>query len=216
MQGHRAIQYIVHSRLVHSLRTLASGSPRPERNDQCIEASTWDEQYARGRWEYLGNLSELARYAVISAYCAHRRLPVSVLDLDCGAGLLRRWLRPELLNDYVGVDLSEVAVERGRRESDRMGSFVAADIAAYEPNRRFDAIVFNEVLYYLADPGEVLRRYVSALQEGGVFIISLWESPESRQAWRRAAAAVAVIDTVEFRNQTGFAWTIRLCGPAAA
>jgi 2-polyprenyl-6-hydroxyphenyl methylase/3-demethylubiquinone-9 3-methyltransferase len=178
--------------------------------------SLLDAEYARGRWAYLESLRELPRYAVISAYCAHRRSAVSVLDLGCGTGVLRRWLRPELLADYVGVDLSEVAIQCARREVKGVGTFVAADVATFEPSRRFDVIIFNEVLYYFVDPGNILRPYASALEKDGVFIISLWESPESHRAWRCAADAVTVADAVEIRSESKVAWRIRLCNPACS
>ena len=219
MRAYWAIQRMITSRFLLAMQTISNAMWLRRRSDRRILVSSrslLDDEYARGRWAYLESLQELPRYAVISAYCAHRRSAVSVLDLGCGTGVLRRWLRPELLADYVGVDLSEVAIECARREVKDVGTFVAADVATFAPSRRFDVIVFNEVLYYFADPGDILRRYASALENGGFFIISLWESPESDRAWRCAAGAVTVVDAVEVRNECKVAWRIRLCRPAGS
>ena len=219
MQAHLAIRRMLPRRFSTALRTIRNAISVGGQKDQRVLASSrslLDHQYAAGRWAYLESVQELPRYAVISGYCAHRRSAVSVLDLGCGTGVLRKWLRPELLSDYVGVDLSEVAIHCARREVNGVGKFVAADVALFEPKRRFDVIVFNEVLYYFADPASILRRYASALESHGVFVISLWESPESRRAWRCAADAVTVADAVEVRNERNIAWQIRLCYPSAS
>ena len=175
-----------------------------------------DREYAQGRWDYLESLQEGPRYAVISGYCAYRRSAVSVLDLGCGAGVLRRWLHPEFVADYVGIDASRVAIQRAHCKAQPLARFVAADIALYEPDRRFDVIVFNEVLYYFADPAGIVRRYANALESDGVFVISLWAHPDADWAWRQVEPVVEVADAVEVRSARNLAWRIRLCRPTAS
>jgi 2-polyprenyl-3-methyl-5-hydroxy-6-metoxy-1,4-benzoquinol methylase len=217
MQALQAIQRILPSRLREGVRDLVDATLLKRRAARrIIRASprVVDDEYLRGRWEYLNHLEEMARYAVIAGYCRYRGDVSSVLDLGCGSGLLRRWLRPLEAIDYVGVDLSNVAIETARNEwTDESTKFVAMDVATFVPDRKFDVIVLNEVLYYFEQPDRILRRVAAFLEQNGKFVISLWGSQESRQAWRRSRASVHVIDEVQVRHQSGVSWEIRLCRP---
>jgi hypothetical protein len=51
---------------------------------------------------------------------------------------------------------------------------------------RFDAIIFNEVLYYFQDPVREVERYERALRWGGIFITSLYEKSRRAVAIGRA------------------------------
>jgi 2-polyprenyl-6-hydroxyphenyl methylase/3-demethylubiquinone-9 3-methyltransferase len=217
MQAYQAIQRILPSRLRDGVRDLADAAfPNRRGRRHTIRASmrAVDDEYAHGRWEYLNNLGEMSRYAVIAGYCRYGGDVSSVLDLGCGSGVLRRWLRPLEAIDYVGVDLSNVAIDTASQEwTDDSTSFVAMDVATYVPDRKFDVIVFNEILYYFEQPGDNLERFAAFLQENGRFVISLWDAPESQQAWRRACGSVQVVDEVQTRHSSGVSWQIRLCRP---
>ena len=205
------------SRILKSLAPAAVVRLRRLRGGAKVLASSadlLDGEYASGRWTYLGSLPEMSRYAVISGYCAGPSSPASALDLGCGSGVLRPWLARAGCASYIGVDLSEAAARQGREAAGDDAIFVAADVAAYVPDRRFDRIIFNEVLYYFAKPGDILRRYSSFLNPGGLFVVSLWESAEGREAWSRASGAVRLVDEVRLQNGSGVAWRVRLCAPA--
>ncbi|WGD54940.1 class I SAM-dependent methyltransferase [Bradyrhizobium sp. CB1650] len=211
-----AILQLVPSRLREGLRDLVDTAFVNERSDRLrirTSREILDHEYARGRWDYLSRLEEMTRYAVIVGYCRCCGDVSSVLDLGCGSGVLRRWLHP-LPIDYVGVDLSDLAVETARREwADAATRFVAMDIATYVPDRKFDLIVFNEVLYYFDQPDQILERFSSFLEQDGRFVISLWESPESHRAWRRARDSVQALDEVKLQHGSGVSWRVRLCRP---
>jgi 2-polyprenyl-6-hydroxyphenyl methylase/3-demethylubiquinone-9 3-methyltransferase len=217
MQAYQAIQRILPSRLRDGVRDLADAAFANRRNwGHTIRASARvvDDEYARGRWDYLNNLEEMSRYAVIAGYCLHGGDVSSVLDLGCGSGVLRRWLRPLEAIDYVGVDLSKVAIDTASQEwTDDSTNFVAMDVATYAPDRKFDVIVFNEVLYYFEQPGDTLERFSAFLEENGRFVVSGWDGPESRLAWRRSRGSVQVVDEVQTRHRSGVSWQIRLCRP---
>jgi SAM-dependent methyltransferase len=218
MQALEAIGWMLPPRLRGAVGELADAAftkqralPRP------IRERIVDEEYARGRWDYLNDLEEMTRYAVIIGYCEYGGDVSSVLDLGCGVGILRRWLRPLEAVEYVGVDLSNVAIETARRDcTDAKTTFVTMDVATFVPDRKFDVIVFNEVLYYFEHPDEILRRFATSLAENGRFVISLWDSPESRRAWRRSRGDVHILDEVQIRHRSGVAWQIRLCRPRAS
>jgi len=217
MQAYQAIQRILPSRLRDGVRDLADAvfaNQRGSRHIMRASAPVVDDEYACGRWDYLKNLEEMSRYAVISGYCEYGGDVSSVLDLGCGSGVLRHWLRRLGKIEYVGVDLSKVAIETAKQEwTDGLTDFIAMDIATYVPDRKFDIILFNEVLYYFDQPGDILGRFEGFLEQNGRFIISLWDGPESRLAWRRLRGSVSVIDEVQTRHSSGVSWQIRLCRP---
>jgi len=217
MQAYQAIQRILPSRLRDGVRDLADAAFANQRGwRRTIRASVpvVDDEYACGRWDYLRSLEEMSHYAVIAGYCKHGGDVSSVLDLGCGSGVLRRWLPPSGRIEYVGVDLSKVAIDRAKQEwTDGPTDFIAMDIATYMPDRKFDIIIFNEVLYYFDQPGDILGRFAGFLKEKGRFIISLWDGPESRLAWRRSRGSVTVVDAVQTRHSSGVSWQIRLCRP---
>jgi 2-polyprenyl-3-methyl-5-hydroxy-6-metoxy-1,4-benzoquinol methylase len=217
MQAYQAIQRIIPSRLRNGVRDLADAAFVKQRGwRHTVRASMKgvDDEYARGRWDYLKSLEEMSRYAVIVGYCRYGGDVSSVLDLGCGSGVLRGWLRSLGTIDYVGVDLSNVAIDRARQEwTDAATDFIALDVATYVPDRKFDVIIFNEVLYYFDQPADILGRFAGFLEENGRFVISLWDSPESRLAWRRSCSSVRVVDAVQTRHSSGVSWQIRLCRP---
>jgi len=73
-------------------------------------AKRWDEEYANGRWDYLENLSELARFCIVVGYCAFLKPKSSILEVGCGSGILMRRLRVVGYSSYFGVDLSREAI----------------------------------------------------------------------------------------------------------
>ncbi|UWU74819.1 class I SAM-dependent methyltransferase [Bradyrhizobium huanghuaihaiense] len=216
MQPPQVIQRVFPSRLRKGVRDMVKAAlPKQLAPGVCrVSPRLMDEEYTCGRWEYLNDLEEMARYAVIAGYCRHIGDISSVLDLGCGIGLLRAWLRPAEVIDYVGVDFSTVAIEMARiRWTDESTKFIATDIATFVPDRKFDVIVLNEVLYYFERPDWILRRVAAFLKENGRLVISLWESPESRLAWRRSRNSVHILDEVQVRHRSGLSWEIRLCRP---
>ncbi|WP_168195531.1 methyltransferase domain-containing protein [Bradyrhizobium sp. NAS80.1] len=213
----QAILQMVPTRLREGVRDLVDTAFANERSGRLrIRASReiLDHEYACGRWDYLSRPEEMTRYAVIVGYCRCGGNVSSVLDLGCGSGVLRRWLHP-LPIDYVGVDLSDRAIETARQEwTDASTRFVATDLATYVPDRKFDLIVFNEVLYYFEQPDQILMHFSTFLEQNGRFVISLWESAESRRAWQRSRDSVQVLDEVKLQHGSGVSWQVRLSRPA--
>jgi SAM-dependent methyltransferase len=141
--------------------------------DPAPSAATWDAEYAAGRWAYLGELPELARFSVLAGYLRHFKPGGAVLDVGCGEGVLLKRLRPEDNRRYVGVDLSSAAIEKAIQLGAPNTAWSAADAQLYTPTETFDAIVFNEVLYFFDDPPRTVERYARALNPGGVFLLSI-------------------------------------------
>jgi 2-polyprenyl-6-hydroxyphenyl methylase/3-demethylubiquinone-9 3-methyltransferase len=132
----------------------------------------WDAEYAAGRWAYLGQLPELARYSLLVGYLRHFKPGGAVLDVGCGEGLLLARLHPDDYRRYLGVDFSKASIEKARARTAPKAEFLLAHADRYEPAEKFDAVVFNEVLGYLDDPPAAVERCARALEPGGILLVS--------------------------------------------
>ena len=105
-------------------------------------AENQDEAHRAGAYDYIETLGMAPRMAVVAGYIRHLGLR-SVLDVGCGAGALLGYLEPSVA--YVGVDISETAIERARAAfAERPGaSFHAAGFRDWHcPLGNLDALVW--------------------------------------------------------------------------
>lgn len=98
-----------------------------------------------------------------------------VLDLGCGVGdvslLAGNLVGPS--GSVLGVDRSQDARKTAERRAVEEGQsrwvrFTSADLAAFVPEREFDAIIGRLILMYLPDPAATLRHLVGSLRPGGI------------------------------------------------
>ncbi|MES1241356.1 MAG: class I SAM-dependent methyltransferase [Acidobacteriota bacterium] len=180
------------------------------RGDAPVSRERWEEQYRAGGWEFMRALDELARYSVIAGY-AHQLHPGgSVLDVGSGEGLLLDHLRSA--SRYLGVDLSEEAVRQGAHRLREGQALVAADAETYKPEGKWDAIVFNECVYYFEDPIGTVLRYRESLAEGGTLIVSTFRSRRADVIARRLIERLPLAEEVAVSNRKG-TWVVRLFKP---
>jgi glycosyltransferase involved in cell wall biosynthesis len=155
-----------------SLRAAAGAALRSGRRDPVPSVDRWNTEYAAGRWAYIAQLPELARLSVVAGYLRHFAPAGDILDLGCGAGFLLSRLQPADYRRYVGVDFSAAAIDAATALELPRATFLTADVDDYRPTETFDAIVFTEVLYYLADPVASVQRYARHLGPRGVLVVS--------------------------------------------
>jgi SAM-dependent methyltransferase len=137
----------------------------------------WDLYERIGHANYMrhGEVSTVLRDAL-----HHRSEPLRVLDLGCGDG----WMSDQVLSgtlvaEYVGVDLSESAIDRlsrrpcpGTRPGSARRKLVCGDVACEVrglPDRGFDIILAGYVLHHFptAAKSPVLDDVVRLLDSGG-------------------------------------------------
>jgi 2-polyprenyl-3-methyl-5-hydroxy-6-metoxy-1,4-benzoquinol methylase len=160
--------------LKHAPRWLKSLVGRGRGSDSLLQsAQTWEAQYAAGRWDFLAQLSELARFSVLAGYICHLKPGGTVLDTGCGQGVLLRRLPSSCYSRYVGIDVSASAISVAQEHGNECSTFLAADCEEYSPAEHFDVIVFNEVLCCLRDPLRTVERYARSLNPGGLLLVSL-------------------------------------------
>jgi SAM-dependent methyltransferase len=173
----------------------------------------WDAQFSTGEWNYMRELRESARYAAIINYLTQLKPGGAILDMGCAEGVLYERFRPYGYARYVGVDISDVAIQKLTHFCNETTVFEQGDGDTYAPSESFDAIVFNETLYYLREPVPALRRYTSSLRTDGVFIISTYTaSRRSLSLLREAKRSFAVKDETEVR-QGSMSWLCTVLTP---
>ena len=141
----------------------------------------WNKEFSSGRWMCLDSMSN---DCVISHINAHAR-GGSILDIGCGPGTIGEAIDPAAYRQYLGVDISDVAVEKARKKSSRPNNVYAqGDMRTFKPSGTFDLIFFGDSLYYFSLPSakEILVRYSSYLNEGGVFVMRCWVATDRSRA----------------------------------
>lgn len=172
----------------------------------------WDRQYTNGRWDYLRTIGEAAHYGIILSYLYAIGHAYRILDIGCGEGLLHAMLDPQRYGRYVGIDVSSEAIGRLSHRLNAKTVFVSADARTYnvDNGEQFDAIIFNECLYYFEDPLGVSQRYTQHLAPNGVLIVSMFAEKQTQWIWQMLDSVYHVEDEVQVTNRSGIAWTIKL------
>jgi 2-polyprenyl-3-methyl-5-hydroxy-6-metoxy-1,4-benzoquinol methylase len=149
------------------------------------------------------DLDELPRYSIIAGYLQYLKPGGSVLDVGCGEGLLQQRLGLSGYSKYVGIDISETAINEASSRQDEKTSFICADAVTYTPNELFDVIVFNEALYYFDEPLKMVGKYIQYLNENGIFITCLYlNSERAASIWKRLKAVYNSLDEVKAANRS--------------
>jgi 2-polyprenyl-3-methyl-5-hydroxy-6-metoxy-1,4-benzoquinol methylase len=99
---------------------------------------------------------------------------MTVLDIGCGVGdvslLAARIVGPG--GAVLGIDRASSSLQTARARATAQGvaqaRFEQADLASFETNQTFDALVGRLVLLYLPDPAAALKRLSRYLRAGGI------------------------------------------------
>ena len=197
-------------------RKLAAWEDRQGRGDVPVPIKIWDAEYREGSWAFLQELEQVTRYSVIAGYIQALKPKGRLLDVGCGEGILLDRLGADNYSKFVGIDFAQTAIERAAKKSHPRSIFIYANAEIYVPNETFDATIFNEVLYYFADPLGVARRYRAWLNPGGLFITSLYaKSDRARAIARLLKKSYPSIDEVEIASH-GQTWIVNVFTPSSA
>jgi 2-polyprenyl-3-methyl-5-hydroxy-6-metoxy-1,4-benzoquinol methylase len=128
-----------------------------------------------GDWRGLDSSTEGTRYGAIAEMLHNFGVDGSVLDVGCGEAVLRAWLPNDV--SYIGIEPSAIAVQVAleRNPSTKIIHTRAETFEAL--TERFDSIVFNEMLYYTADPVGLVRKYAPLLRHQGMILCSIYQKP---------------------------------------
>lgn len=190
-----------------------------------ISATGLDEEYHKGRWDFLDNITEMGRHGIMTSWLIACECTSSVLDLGCGAGPLYQRLEPLGLKRYVGVDLSTQALKQAEQKiNSQIAELINADLNNFTPSGEpFSAVLFNEVLNYADDPADLVTRYAAFVAPNGVIALSIYapERPQSgahrkiADVWTRTDKSdYHILDDLTLTSHRKSAtWRMRLVRP---
>jgi len=152
----------------------------------------------------LGDTITSDQTAATVANLIRYRLPEypRVLDVGCAGGTLAGELPPSV--HYLGIDASESDIEAAQSlwgGDDIL--FEARDMREFDPVGNWDAIVFSEVLPYLAVHEAIaeVHRYAKALSPEGIVAISMKNDGKSRAIWRALRREFQWIDGILWQQK---------------
>ena len=98
---------------------------------------------------------------------------LKILDAGCGEGhLLQKLYQKNNTNDYYGVDITPIALEKARLRFPQ-GKYYLANLAKMDfTDNFFDVIVITEVLEHVIDYEIVVNELKRVLKSGGILIIT--------------------------------------------
>src|SRR5271170_4393326 len=104
-----------------------------------IKKRLWDKEYSGAKWDFINNTMGDCVYENLEKYANNG----NILDLGCGPGNTANELAIGAYQRYVGVDISENALAKGRVRTEREGrteknTFVQGDFINYVPGEKFD------------------------------------------------------------------------------
>jgi SAM-dependent methyltransferase len=128
-----------------------------------------------GDWQGLNSAEQAPRYATIAEILCTFQADMQVLDVGCGEAVLRSWLPKDA--SYTGIEPSSLAVRKAI-ERDASARIIHTSAESFDAHgERFGSIVFNEMLYYAADPVGLVQKYSRLLGHGGVMLCSIYQKP---------------------------------------
>ena len=125
---------------------------------------------------------------------------------------LSSWIHvaPNLTRLNSGLDLSREAIAKAKSIGAVNAEFTVANFEQWQPDRRFDIIVFNESLCYAQRPAEVSLRYADWLTAPGSIIVSLCRYGNHGQIWQNLQAQFAMMTSTRVENNQQQSWDVRI------
>jgi SAM-dependent methyltransferase len=147
----------------------------------------WDREYRPGgRYAHCYVATQWPDlYALITTHAAGG----SILDLGCGTGFTPSELPCGAYSSYVGIDISQVALDHARTlnaSAAATTTFICADFTTYQLTAQFDVILLRESIYFYPDPVRAIRTLAAHLLPTGV-IIAVVSANGSRRHYRDIA-----------------------------
>ena len=99
----------------------------------------------------------------------------SVLDLGCGYGWHSAYAAQQGAASVLGLDLSARMIDEAKkRNSAPVISYQVCGVEDYDyPPERYDLVVSNLVLHYIADLDNIYQKVYQTLKPGGVFLFNI-------------------------------------------
>lgn len=162
-------------------------------------------------WQRLRGVDEVARYSAVQSITERYAGGGFVLDIGCSQGILQEGLR---YRRYLGVDNFEPAIALAKAKTDSRTQFVCADGSNFVADTPPNAVIMNEVVYYLPDPMGAAEHHADQLAPDGVLIVSIYAKTwSSRRLIRAIAARLDLVESCLVRS-AHLAWTVAVFRPS--
>ncbi|MFX1409563.1 MAG: class I SAM-dependent methyltransferase [Promethearchaeota archaeon] len=112
------------------------------------------------------------------------------LDIGCGKAGPGLWIAREINANYVGIDLSEVAIDLAKKRIPEFGlenkvEFHVMNICSTSfPNSYFDGAVSVDTLTYVQDKVKGISEIARILRSDASLIFTCWETPTTIKDYR--------------------------------
>lgn len=97
---------------------------------------------------------------------------LEILDVGCSAGYLGEYLRAQG-HHVTGIDITPEAIEKAAEFLNEAYCMKVEDYFASHPERKFDVVIFGDVLEHVTNAEEVLRLTANALKPRGRVVASI-------------------------------------------
>jgi SAM-dependent methyltransferase len=216
-----------HLRSLHAMAGEREKRPPPESQDRRIIARPpmWrlateqirEEMNARfrnqkddafGGYEH-EHLWDRVRYRDVDEAFRELLGPVegkSILELACGLG--RNVPMLEACDRYLGIDLSDVAIERAARKfagRPNLAFWRTDAVNSGLPEAAFDAVLAIEIIEHVHDPERLMAESFRLLKPGGRFLINSANRDSLHLRMLRALGLPEFKATIEHIREFGFA-----------
>jgi 2-polyprenyl-3-methyl-5-hydroxy-6-metoxy-1,4-benzoquinol methylase len=167
-------------------------------------------QYEQKKWEGMRDIADLGRYSIIVGFVRYYFKNPRILDLGCGEGILLEKFASTDYTHYTGIDFSDVAIDNARKMGCERADFAVGDLNKLSVDGTFDAIIYNESLYYLNRPQAAVSKLVKNVAAGGKFIFSMVDKRghEREGLWNELNEILKPVDKSKVTNANGDSWTI--------
>ena len=189
---------------------LLSAAPIPLFLVRPILARDNARENHKDSWQRLRGRTEAARYRAVRDVIERYAADGFVLDIGCSQGILQEGLS---YGRYLGVDNSEQSIRLAQSKCNRRTRFVCADGSTFVADQRPNAVVMNEVIYYLPDPIAAVEHHARGLAPGGVVIISIYARTwSSRRLLQAIGKRLELLESNVIRSDH-LAWTVAAYRP---
>ena len=132
------------------------------------------EWAAKGKDEGMEKNHAIPVKEMIDFILSNRKKKFSFLDLGCGNGwVVREIVKNPLCHRAVGIDGAENMISKANSLSDG-NEYILGDINSFNSKEKYDVIHSMEVLYYLDNPKEVIKKISNSwLEDNGRLIIGI-------------------------------------------
>ena len=134
-----------------------------------LRSLSFDEKYRNGDWNFNIETSDLVH--LVENYSSQGH----ILVLGCGAAPIAGALNPNSYETFLGVDLSEEAINIANQYTTEKIRFEVGDMLKYQCPRSYDVLLFSDCLNYVPwfFRKELLRRMSRSLTPTGKIMVVL-------------------------------------------